>query len=71
MATYKAPLRDMVTQVIAGDQWRGLEQAALMAGKLDHEAGAHAERHLRTVAHDGWRRRRLGNAARPAADRHR
>jgi HEAT repeat protein len=34
------PIREAAVKMLAGDQWRGQEQAALLLGSLDHEACA-------------------------------
>lgn len=34
------PVREATTRVLAGDGWRGLEQAAMLLGALDHEPAA-------------------------------
>ena len=31
---------DHVTRILEGDEWRGLEQACLVLGSLDHEPAA-------------------------------
>ncbi len=43
-------VRDAATAVLASSSWRGLEQAALLLGKLDHEAAA--DRLIELLTHE-------------------
>lgn len=68
-AKLRPAVLEQATAMLAGDSWRGLEQAALILGSLDHEPAA--ERLVALLPHErgevrvatGWALRRLKVAA--------